>query len=278
MSNSNVSLVLLGEPRNLEAEFLDPVTSPYTSKSLRRLRLELRVRGDADHERLMAELAPATSGEALISGVEGDQWKVTNRSYSYQDGAAVTVFSHMIELEEHEQLTLDRVRFRGLTLTPERWSLGSGSEKNISLTALVSLNASEHEQLERVMKDWQTNPQESPYFPVLWDGVSDEPVSMRFGKCLWQSTEDGGARHLLVLVTEQGDEDQPFLLFEPEKTRLIEQSVIVKSTLNALIEELERAGTLDGQAIGRVRAKTGHLEWSMMREFDRVGDVEAFFS
>lgn len=278
MAASYLSLVLLGEPRNLQVEFLDPVTSPYTNRPLRRLQTELSVRGDADHERLMGELEPAAGGEALIRGDEGNQWKVTSHSYSYQAGQTVTVFNHTMELEEHEQLTLDRVEFQGLSLTPERWSLESGGPaESVSLTALVSLNADEHEQLERAIERY-TNQEASPYFPVRWVGILDEPVSMRFGRCLWQSKDNGGARHRLILVTEQGDESKPLLLFEPERTRLIEQSVVVKSTLNALIDELERAGTLDNQAIGRLKEKTDHLEWSMTREFDRVGDVEAFFS
>lgn len=278
MTTSYLSLVLLGEPRNLQVAFLDPVTSPYTNRSLRRLRTELSVRGDADHERLMGELEPAADGEALIRGDEGDQWKVTSHNYSYQAGQTVTVFNHTVELEEHEQLTLDRIELPGLSLTPERWSLESGGPaERVSLTALVSVNADEHEQLERAIERY-TDQEASPYFPVRWVGISDEPVSMRFGRCLWQPKDNGGARHRLVLVTEQGDESEPLLLLEPERTRLIQQSVAVKGTLNALIDELERAGTLDDQAIGRIKEKTDHLEWSMTREFDRVGDVEAFFS
>jgi hypothetical protein len=115
MTDLTVSLALLGEPRNLTAEALEMSTSPVTGRALRRLRLELGARGTEQHERLLAELEAAANGNMLIAGTDDERWKVTSHSYSYRDDRITPTFEHTVDLEEDEQLALDRVEFRGLS-------------------------------------------------------------------------------------------------------------------------------------------------------------------
>jgi hypothetical protein len=82
-----------------------------------------------------------------------------------------------------------------------------------------------------------------------------------------------------MLVSERGGTGgSPFMeMFEPERTRLMQQSVIVSMKLDALIEELHRAGVLGDEAIERITQKMTRLPFAPMREFERVGDVDFFF-
>jgi hypothetical protein len=91
------------------------------------------------------------------------------------------------------------------------------------------------------------------YFPVTWGGASHQLVHMRFGQCLWEAADDGGARHLVTLVAKDGDMQESGLndgfdhLFDPWKQRLMEQSLRVK------------------------------VGFTGAREFDRVYGIEDYF-
>jgi hypothetical protein len=121
------------------------------------------------------------------------------------------------------------------------------------------------------------------YFPVTWGGASHQPVHMRFGQCLWEAADDGGARHLVTLVAKDGDMQESGLndgfdhLFDPWKQRLMEQSLRVKVGFDALLSELELAGVLGGEAIGRIKDSISHPDASGAREFDRVYGIEDYF-
>jgi hypothetical protein len=92
-------------------------------------------------------------------------------------------------------------------------------------------------------------------------------------------TRTAPTRHMIVLVSEQGDSDGPnFLLGEPQTQRLKERSLTSEVGLRALIEELERSGGLSREAIRRIEEKTNKPDWAMIREFDRASSIEEFFS
>jgi hypothetical protein len=59
--------------------------------------------------------------------------------------------------------------------------------------------------------------------------------------------------------------------------RLMEQSLRVKVGFDALLSELELAGVLGGEAIGRIKDSISHPDASGAREFDRVYGIEAYF-
>jgi mRNA-degrading endonuclease toxin of MazEF toxin-antitoxin module len=279
MTDLTVSLALLGEPRNLTAEALEMSTSPVTGRALRRLRLELGARGTEQHERLLAELEAAANGNMLIAGTDDERWKVTSHSYSYRDDRITPTFEHTVDLEEDEQLALDRVEFRGLSLIPGRWSAEASLNGRVSVNLLIDMDPEKSEQFEQALESYSKDSVGSAYFPVLLSGFSDDEISMRFGRCIWQSHEDGSTRHMIVLVSEQGDSDGPnFLLGEPQTQRLKERSLTSEVGLRALIEELERSGVLSREAIRRIDEKTNKPDWAMIREFDRASSIEEFFS
>jgi hypothetical protein len=106
---------------------------------------------------------------------------------------------------------------------------------------------------------------------------------MRFGQCLWEAADDGGARHLVTLVAEEGDTHQSGVnegldqLFDPWKQRLIEQSLRVRAGFDALLSELGQAGVLGVEAIGRINDLTSNPDVSGLRDFDRVYGIEDYF-
>src|SRR5580704_11931264 len=98
----------------------DPIVSRYTGKPLRQIEYNLGVRGDSAHKQLQAAIEAAASDTTLISDATGSRWEVTEHSYSWQEGQAVSLYEHNVKFAEHEELDLQRVEFKGLILTPDR--------------------------------------------------------------------------------------------------------------------------------------------------------------
>jgi hypothetical protein len=274
MPDSPVDLVLPGDPFIYPVLEQDPVPSRYTGKMLRRFTIGVRARDDEKEQQLDAVLNGTDDGEALIEDQAGGSWKVISRSYSFQPGATPGI--HDVEIVEREDLNLDRVEFGGLCLVPDRFSLESEGERTV-LKFLATMDAETHQRFEQMLEHHATDPGAEMYFPVTWAGISTTPVSMRFGRCMWQRLDGGGARYSVVLVSEEGDEPGNFNLFEPEMTRLKQQSAILRTRLDALVGELQRAGVLDSEAAARLAQETIDVPFSSLREFDRVSDVELFF-
>ena len=277
-----VELVLPGDPLLFGYWEPAPEVSRYTGKPLRQLQMSLGARGDDAHEQLTAALESAeSSGGALLQDAKGSRWRVTSRSFSYRDGQPVTTYTHEVEMSEHEELTLERVAFDGLEITPDRWLLESRDDQD-TLTFLASLGPGDSQALERMLEKHRNAEGPEVYFPVSWVGVRDDAVRMRFGRCLWQSLPDGGVRHLVVLVSERGDTANKFAgfnLFQPELTRMMQHTVITRMKLDALIGELHQVGVLPSEAVERLNreAEVPVLPFNLMREFDRATDVDEFF-
>jgi hypothetical protein len=277
MPDTPIDLVFPGDPFVFPVIEQEPARSRYTGKMLRQFQVGVRARDAELNEQLEATLSGTGQEGAVLSDRAGGRWKVTSRSYSYQQGQAAPDI-HNVDIVEQEDLHLERVEFDGLSLVPDRWSLEPYGEAN-SLTFLATMDAGTHQRFERVLEHRQADPDAETYFPVKMVGITEEPVSMRFGECLWQRLDGGGARHRIVLVSERGDDpDQGGPgLFEPERSRLMQQAVIVNMKLDALIEELHRAGVLDDEAITRITQEVTRLPFAPMREFHRVGDIDLFF-
>lgn len=277
MPDASIGLVLPGDPFVFPEIEQEPVRSRYTGRMLRRVLVGVRARDDQAGQELVAALQGTGGGEVLIPDTAGGHWKVLSTII----GEPASI--HDVEIVEHEELDVERVEFEGLSLVPDRWSLGEHGEA-YSLAFLATMDSGTHGQFEQVLERRQAGPEAERYFTANIVGITVEPVSVRFGQCLWQRLDGGGARHFIVLVSEQGDVTDPdpmskalTELLEPQRTRLMQQSVIVDMKLDALIEELRRAGVLGEEAVARITQRVDRLPFARMREFERVGDVEFLF-
>ena len=274
MPDDPVDLVFPGDPFVYPVIEQEPVRSNYTGKMLRRLHVGVRARDDELNDQLEAALTGTGTESAVVSDRSGGKWQVGDRSYSYQEGRTPGV--HTVDLAEQEELHLEQVEFEGLSLTPDRWSLAPRGEGSV-LTFLTTMDADTHQRFERALEYRQSDADAEIYFPVKWAGISDDPVSMRFARCVWECLDGGGARHSVILVSEEGDDADGVNLFEPEMTRLRQQSAMLRTRLDALIGELHRAGVLDDEGAARLGQEIIDVPFSSKREFDRVGDIEFFF-
>jgi hypothetical protein len=80
MTDSTPTLILAGKLRSdLPITELAPVTSERTGKPLRRLELNVRIRGRELNDQFLAELR---SSAARIEDASGGSWRVRNHRYA----------------------------------------------------------------------------------------------------------------------------------------------------------------------------------------------------
>jgi hypothetical protein len=176
-------------------------------------------------------------------------------------------------------LSIDRIEFEGMVLVPDRWNLGSDDDR-IWLAFLANLDPEQHQHFEATLEQ-HVAPGSEDYFPVKLVRIADSAVQMRFGRCLWQRLDDGTVRHRIWLVGAGGDDESGGLLSDlnqPELSRTVEQAIILKTQLNALIEELQRADALGPDAAERIRrlGKIENLPFADGREKDRSANIDSF--
>ena len=273
-ATTHITLILGDAECDVSAEELGREVSPFTGRALRRFRATLTAQGDTAHEGLDAILRPGSGEEVVLSGPDGVTWLVGGHSTSYRQGAGQNaLYVHTFELSEREELRIETVEFGALALVPDRWKLDEDAPS--TFTFLATLDADQHQDFEQFYRQ-----ADNSYFPVRWGGVTHQPTSMRFGQCLWEATDNGGARHLVTLVAQEGDTQQAGvnLLFDPWKSRLIEQAVRIRSGLDVLLSELEQVGVLSDDAIGRVKDSISSPDESRLREFDRVYEIDNYFT
>ena len=119
------------------------------------------------------------------------------------------------------------------------------------------------------------------YFSVQMVGITTGPLKMRFGRCLWKRLDERTVRHRIWLVGEGGD-DEAFGLFDslnqPELSRTMEQCLILKARMDALVSELQRAGALGAEAVERIRNINAidDVSFADARELDRAVTIDSF--
>ncbi|WP_143662390.1 hypothetical protein [Streptomyces sp. Amel2xC10] len=272
---TDFSLHLLGSQRQVRADELPPATSAHTGRQLRRVELELRVPGDLQDD-LESELksAAAPAGQPLAG--EGTTWLVTRHSYSYTDNAQPLVYTHRLELQEVEALQASTVEVAGLTLVPIQYKEDI-DEEALLVFLVTDVSGEEGERLEELIVT-----QEDQYFDVVRRGVSEPPVRMRFGRCLWQQGEGATRRHNLTLVADEGRPDRPLgiaAINQPQLGRTIERTVANAAALDLLVEQLHSQGVLTEEVATTIKAAAlpHDLTPRESREFCRTSKIDDYW-
>jgi hypothetical protein len=262
---------LAGEPRNLCYEDELPVASPLTGRSLQVIRVDSTV-GPSLRDRLHAELEESRDRGSEIKDTEGRLWALDD-SYSIRDAGDRHSFN--FALVEREAVTLERVELGELVVTPDRWSVDVGEDGQIVVDLLVTAEVDQHRAIEDAIV---REPEKRRYQPVRLIGLREEPISMRFGQCVWQSTE-AGARHRLVLVSELGDEKSlSHRLGDPEIGATMRVLNRYTLKLDALIAELETSGVLNGEAVQRIEEAAKLPPAGLWRRYMETDDIEPYWS
>jgi len=268
-------LHLLGQYRDIEPVGAEPGLSRHTGLPLRNITLDLRV-GSNLADDLRQELQAARSPANALRDDEGGLWLVQQHSSSSRDGGA---WSFAIELAESENPQAQSLELHDMSLIPLFYEERVTSDGVLLIVIEVEPEMADSERIEVLLTAGGASRGKDPvYFPVRRVGVTDEPLSVRWGRCLWQALPDGGRRHSLVLVGEGGDRDVqlPVMSHDPELGNALRISIRAREYGEALLDELEAAGALSSEAVARVRSRVESAVDRRFRDAVEARDLSEF--
>jgi hypothetical protein len=259
---------ILDRAVEVQTQELPSSTSLHTGRSLRVVVIEL-VAVPNRVEELNDFFESSRGGSRLIADGDGGKWVVTNSSYSYSNDGPRR-FS--VQLVEHEELTVERLHLLGLDVVP-RYYREDVDTGRLVLTAEVISEGEQDARLEEAVSSTEG------YFDVLRLGISDDPIRVRFGRCLWQKGDSPAERiHSLVLVAEGGDEedDSGHLINQPELGNAAQIAIVARELGECIVDELVRAGALDESARARIQERAETAFRRRYRDLLEAGDVTRY--
>jgi hypothetical protein len=144
------------------------------------------------------------------------------------------------------------------------------------ISLIASLDSGEDQVLETALRE---TPGEK-YFEVVRVGVSEEPIRVRFGRCLWER-RDPQRLHLLRLVADEGrPEEGPDgfeLMKQPQLGRALEKIAALEDRIDLLSRHLVEAGSLSKESQIAIKEELPDSWNQHFRDFDGPADLEVFF-
>lgn len=247
-------------------------TSRFTGRSLRTAVLSVPAE---DFEEAQETSRVAREGAPAVDA-EGASWDVTSASMtSASDGQPQSE----LLLVEHENLVADRVEFPTLDLTPTRYSEQAYGGALLIEILTEALDGASRQALEELLDNSHVH-EEPQYFNIHRRGVAEEPLSVRFGRVLWQDNPEGPS-YLVVLVSEEGDgpelqkgAPQPH---DPQLQRLVDHETHTLARLDRIEQALVRAGLLDESETGPFLDENSPAWARARRRFTRTRRLDEFF-
>jgi hypothetical protein len=268
-----IRLKLLDEEIELPYEELEGSSSPHSGRPMKKIGIDLNVPASESAEVTKALNAARDPEEAFV--VAGTRWAVAYSSHSYSQGSQV--HRYRIELEEVEFPQAERVEMLGLSLGPSRYKEEVLDDGVLMISIIASLDPDEDQVLETALRE---APVEKKYFEVIRVGVSEEPIRVRFGRCLWDR-RDPQRLHLLRLVADEGrpeeDPDGFELLQQPELGRALEKIAVLEDRIDLLVRHLVEVGALGKESETALREELPDSWNQHFRDFAGPTDLEVFF-
>jgi hypothetical protein len=274
-------LKLLGQFRDVADTEGEATTSRHSGRSLREVEVEFSCR-DALREQVTAELNAARDEDAALESDDGARWLVGSHRHSNVNGG---VWHFTVPLVEVEVLQAERLEFGGMSFEPHFYSKDAVSDDDsIVITAeLHPSSEQEDERLEQLIRDQFAlgDVADVSYFSLVRHGVTEVPLQVRFGRCLWKKpSRPGVAReHLVVFVSAEGDSQrkQRGVNFdEPRSGNAARIALEGREMAEALLEELQATGVLQPEALERVRKRTASALEERFRDLNEARDLKEF--
>ena len=267
-----MKIYLYSDGKETAAEIAEETTfqSKHSGLELRFIKAKLVAKEEAAHKKLIEILQLGkeqgidyTDGKGNILG----KLKVKNNSYSYSEGSYVSDYIHNIELEEMEELEVTSLIVGGLDLQP--YSYAERFDENaLIIEAKVMLSESQYSDLKGIMKNM-------PYFPVVRQGINEEPREMRFGLTRWSEHKEG-IKHELLLIDKSYDDIKKGYkgLFDPEMSRMQDLIAEDAEILRELISTLTNKDTLSIEEGDHIQTRALERVWDRKRDFYRMKDID----
>lgn len=278
MTDELITLVLQGAPRQLRFQTLPGKESRHTGRELLSREINF-VAPSRQTKDITKELSAARAPEGAIEEVgTARRWIVQNSSYSYRDDGPNV--NHTISIAELEELNASQISFLGLTVHPDRYQEHASDNQPLMISFIATVPKAEVDKFEKTLGEHRKSEQGPSYFDVTRTGVSDKNIAMRFGKCVWQQLSPNGRRHMITLVSKEGDSERTysgFRVHEPGISRISDLVLDHEEKLNALITKLQEKGILSEEDSQEIHKSHTIASPTQYRILERTTDLDSFW-
>jgi hypothetical protein len=249
-----------------DVEELQPIVSPHTGQPLQQIETEFEVMDEQENK----ELLDLRDGKEPLSSVaDGKIWNIGNSSYSYQDsGDDHVLYTHRWTLTENEQLTIEKLIVGDIELEPYSYKevFENGS---LVIHARVLFTNEQKDALNKLKRD-----PERPYFPVVRQGIDNQPRLMRLGQTLW-SRNDDEIKYQLVLVDKAYDDTKtsPGIL-QPQFPIMQNMVATTVEYLLELTNLLVTKGVITAEEQKKLDKTSDDKIDARLEEFDQVRNLD----
>jgi len=236
--------------------------SEHTNRPLRWMEVSFRVFG----EEIFKETRKKSQVTVIDNGEESI-WKVNELSHRYTQGKPH--YDLVWELAETENLSIETLILGDFEGKPYLYQ-EEITDGSLYITALVKLTPNEFEKLKSVYFG-------DIYFPVIRQGINDEPREMRFGKIIWSKDEET-IKFKIYLVDKKHDDNRGnrLGLLSPEMDNIQNMLAANVERFVALLNLLEKKNLLTSDEIKQVEEISDENFNSRYLEFERVSDIDKY--
>jgi hypothetical protein len=223
-----MNLILAGYEIDFEVTESDSIISKQTGHELEHLHVNAAIEGEEVNEKV-ADYLKASWEEGLNSkeGQITKKWKVINNSCSY--GGNKDLVNYSLELEEMEEIKLDKLMLNDLELTPYRYREDIGLDDSLSAEGRVLLSESQFDVFKKLIdKD----------ITIIRKGISETPRQMDLALSGWSKDETG--IKLQFSLYDSKDDENELSWSRPIWSAvdlIIKQGQIIEQLANLLIQK-----------------------------------------
>lgn len=215
-------------------------------------------------ERRKNRFVDSLDDEGQVTG----SWRIvkTDHVTSVHPDTKLMAHRFTVELEQRETFNIRALRVGPLTFTPYAYQ-----EELVRGTVVIKARVRMSEEGYAAFKQMQ---REHDAFVVVREGVSDEPLRMRFAESLWSRGPDGIRHEINLLETRFDDRRQATEPFEPQLHNIgdavVEQGEILDELLNLLVE----GDVVPAERVDALRRRALENAWERRLRFNRVDDID----
>jgi len=253
-----------------ELEKLKSNISKSTGKEIEKFSFHIKIIGKNNIDKFLEKLKDEKENFYSIdeNGNILKKYKVNSYPYSYsgnyQDER--TIYNFSIELEEIEELKIQKLILSGKEFFPYEYS-ETFDDRGLRIDAKIKTKINLNEFIVEKNKN-------EYYFSVLREGISTETKTMRFGQIYWSQNEDD-YKFVLVLVEKDFDDEKLDYLHSRNinKERLL---AFLINYIDELTDFLVLKNLISSEEIKSMRKKAEDEVFLKMREFCKVEDIDKY--
>ncbi len=202
--------------------------SKHTGHELEHIEVNATIEGEEVNEKVTDYLK--TAKEEGVNSKEGQitkKWKLTNNSYSYRDNKELVTYS--LELEEMEEIKLNKLILNDLELIPYRYREDFDYDERLSAEVRVLLSEVQFKKVKELG--------ERDSFTVIRVGINETPRQMYIMPSAWSRDEKGVKYQFALYDQKDINEVSPYRTIWRAVDLVIEQDQLLEQLANLLIQK-----------------------------------------